>query len=87
MHTYGPAVSAKNPLNIISFWEKASPKPPLEWSKWVALVELAFFAIDEIEIRNLLRDKPGVTLPTKPILAVEIQGETDAQRRNRDVRN
>ena len=81
------AGSAKNPLNIISFWEKASAEPPLEWSKWLALVELAVFAKDGIEIRNLLREKPEVTLPSEPILEVEIQGETDAQRRNRDVRN
>ena len=59
----------------------------LEWSKWVALVELAVFAKNGIEIRNLLREKPEVTLPSDPILEVEIQGETDAQRRNQDVRN
>ena len=63
-----PARSAKNPTNISSFWEKASAEHPLEWSKWVALVELAVFAKDGIEIRNLLRDKPEVTLPIEPIL-------------------
>ena len=82
-----PAGSTKNPLNINSFWEKASAEPPLEWSKWVALEELAVFAKDGIEIRNLLREKSEVTLPSEPILEVEIQGETDEQRRNRDVRN
>ena len=81
-----PAGSAKNPLSINSFWEKASSEPPLEWSKWVALVELAVFAKDG-EIQNLLREKPPITLPTEPILEAEIHGETDAQRRNRDVRN
>ena len=81
-----PAGSAKNPLKINSFLEKALAEPPLEWSKWVALVELAVFAKDGIEIRNL-REKPEITLPTEPILEVEIHGETNAQRRNRDVRN
>ena len=60
---------------------------PLEWSKWVTIVELALFAKDGIEIQDLLREKPDIVLPTKPILEVEIQGETDAQRRNRAVRN
>ena len=36
-----------------------------------------------IEIQNLIREKAEVTLPTEPILEVEIQGETDAQWRNR----
>ena len=49
------AGSTKNRLSINSFCEKASAEPPLEWSKWVALVELAVFAKDGIEILNLLR--------------------------------
>ena len=83
-----PAGSTKNPLSINSFWEKASAEPPLEWSQWVALVELAVFvAKDGIEIQNLLREKPEITLPVETILEVEIQRETDAQRRNRNGRN
>ena len=78
---------AKIPLSINSFREKASAEPPLEWSKWVALVELAVFTKDGIEIQNLLREKPPITVPTEPILETEIQGENDAQQRNRDVRN
>ena len=82
-----PAGSTKNPLSFNSFWEKASSEPPLEWSKWAAIVELAVFAKDGIVIQNLLREKHEITLPTEPILEVEIQGETHAQRRNREVRN
>ena len=78
---------AKNLLNINSFSEKASAEPPLEWNKWVAQVDLAIFAEDGIEIQNLIREKPPITLPTEPILESEIHGETDAQRRNREVRN
>ena len=40
-----------------------------------------------IEIQNLLHRKPEVPLPTEPILEVEIQGETEAQRENREIRN
>ena len=77
------AGSAKNPLSINFFWEKASAEAPLEWSKWVALVELAVFAKDGIEIQNLLREKHPITLPTEPILENEIHekrmhnGETE----------
>ena len=77
----------KNPLSTNPFWERASAEPPLEWFKWAAIVKMAVFAKDGIELRNLLRDKPEVTLPTEPILEDEIQVETEAQRKNREVRN
>ena len=50
-----PAGFSKNPLNINPFWEKASSEPPLEWSKWAAIFEMAVFAKDGIEGRNLQR--------------------------------
>ena len=70
------AASTKNPLNINSFWEKSSAEPPLEWRKWVAIVELAVFAKDGIEIRNLLREEPEVTLPSEPIRDTGRKGRT-----------
>ena len=77
----------KNPLSINPFRERASAEPPLEWNKRAAIVELAVFAKDGIEIQSLLREKPESTLPTEPILEVERQGKTEAQRKNREVRN
>ena len=82
-----PAGFSKNPLNINPFWEKASSEPPLEWSKWAAIFEMAVFAKDGIEGRNLQRNKTPLVEPTEPIYEVEIYGETDAQRKNREVRN
>ena len=81
------AGSAKNLFNINSFWEKASAEPLLDWNKWVALIELAVFAKDGVEIQNIFREKPPLTLPIEPILETEIHGETDAQLRNCEVRN
>ena len=68
---------SKNQLNINPFWEKASAEPPLKWSKWAAIIEMAIFAKDGIEVRNLLRAREEL----------EITGETEAQRKNREVRN
>ena len=49
---------------------------------------MAVFAKDAIENRNLLlRDKPEFVDPTELVLEVEITGETEAQRRNRESRN
>ena len=77
----------KNPLNINPFWERASAESPLEWRKWAARLEMAVFAKDGIEIRNLLRAKPQLADPVEPVYEIEIQGKSDAQRKNREVRN
>ena len=62
-----PAGYSKNPLNINPFWEKTSAEPPVEWSKWAAIVEMAVFAKDGVEVRNLLRAKPPLVEPPEPI--------------------
>ena len=46
---------------------------------------MAVFAKDGIEVRNLLRTKPPLVEPSEPIYEFEITGETEAQRKNRDV--
>ena len=48
---------------------------------------MAVFAKDGIEIRNLLRDRPQLVEPSEPVYEFEITGETEAQRKNREVRN
>ena len=48
---------------------------------------MAVFAKDEIEVRNLQKNRNPLVEPTEPVYEVEITGETDAQRKNRAVRN
>ena len=48
---------------------------------------MAVFAKDGIEIRNFLRARPTLVEPAEPVYDLEIQGETDAQRKNREVLN
>ena len=62
-----PAGYSKNPLNVNPFWENASVEPPLEWSKWAAILEMAVFAKDGIELRILLRARPPLVEPPEPI--------------------
>ena len=62
-------------------------EPPLEWSKWAAFFEMAVFAKDGIELRNPQKNKPPLLEPTEPIYEFEITGETEAQKKNREVRN
>ena len=42
---------------------------------------------DGIKVKNLQRNKPQLVEPTEPIYEVEINGETEPQKKNRDVRN
>ena len=44
-------------------------------------------AKDGIEIRNLLRTRSQLVEPSEPVYEVEITGETEAQRKNRELRN
>ena len=64
--------------------EKASTKPQLAWSKWAAILEMEVFAI---EVTNLLRVKPQLVEPAEFIYEIEISAETEAQKKNREVRN
>ena len=73
-----PAGVTKNPLSLDPFWERASAEPPLEWSKWAAIVEMAVFAKDRIEVPNLLHDKQELVDLTEPVFEVEITGKTEA---------
>ena len=76
-----PPGFSKNQLNINPFWERESAEPPLEWTKWAALLEMAVFAKDGIEVRNLLRKRPPLVESSEPVYEFEITGETDAQRK------
>ena len=82
-----PTGFLKIPLNINPFWERASAEPPLEWTKWAEILEMAVFAKDGFEIRNLLRTRPQLVEPSEPVYEVETTGETEAQRKNPEVRN
>ena len=81
-----PSGFTKKPLSINPFWEKASAEPPLEWSKWAAILEVAAFIKDGIEVRNLVRAKPPLFETPEPIYELEISGETEAQKKTRDKR-
>ena len=77
---------SKNPLYINPFWKKSSAELPFEWSKWAELHEMAVFAKDRIEVRNLLKAKLALFVPAESILEVVITGGTEAQKKKRDVK-
>ena len=77
----------RNPLSIPPLWQRASVEPPLEWSKRAAMMEMAVFAKDGIEVKVLLRTKTPVIEPSEPTYKVEITVETEAKKGTRDIRN
>ena len=48
---------------------------------------MAVFAKDENGVRNLQKNKPEIVEPTEPIYEIEITGDTEAQKKNREVKN
>ena len=50
-------------------------------------MEMAVFAKDGTEVRFLVRTKAPVLELSEPTYEVEITGELEAQKRNRDIRN
>ena len=82
-----PALTKKNPLGIAPFWQKASAEPPTEWEKWNQQLYLGIVAKDGINLQKLLRDPPAVRKPQEPGYELPIEGETQAQTRDRNIRN
>ena len=48
---------------------------------------MAISTKDGIDVRNFLRDKLELVDPPEPVLEVETTGETDAQRKYKEIRN
>ena len=81
-----PAVT-KNPLGISPFWQKASAAPPIEWEKGNQQLFLGIIAKDGIDLSKLLRDPPAIRRPQEPGYELPIDGETNVQIRDRNLRN
>ena len=81
-----PALT-KNPLGITSFWQKASAEPPVEWDKWNQQLFLGIIAKDGVNLNKLLHNPPTIRKPQEPGYELNIEGETDKQIRDRNLRN
>ena len=81
-----PAIT-KNPLGISPFWQKASADPPVEWEKWNQQLFLGIIAKDGIDLSKLLRNPPAIRRPQEPGYELPIEGETNIQIRDRNLRN
>ena len=81
-----PAVP-KNPLGITPFSQKASAEPPVEWDKWNQQLFLGIDAKDGVNMTKLLQIPPAIRKPQDSGYELPIEGETDKQIRERNLRN
>ena len=80
---------ARSPVGIPFFWESGL-EPPVEWLIWAATLKLAIMAKNSKNVDSLLKHKPDrkdLTYPTEPTYEPPTENETQAQHRERDLRN
>ena len=80
---------ARSPVGIPFFWETGI-EPPVEWPIWAATLKLAIMAKNSINVDSLLKHKPDrkdLTYPLEPTYEPSTENETQAQHRERDLRN
>ena len=80
---------ARSPVGIPFFWEYGV-EPPVEWPIWAATLKLAIMAENSINFDSLLKHKPDrkdLTYPIEPTYEPPTENETQAQHRERDLRN
>ena len=76
-------------IRRISTRSGRKPQPSQHWNghNGQRFFEMTVFAKDGIEVRNLQKNKHGLVEPTEPMYEVEITGETEDQKKNREVRS
>ena len=80
---------ARSPVGIPFFWESGM-EPPVEWPTWAAILKLAIMAKNSLNVDSLLKHKPDIkdlTYPAEPTYEPPTENETQAQHRERDLRN
>ena len=80
---------ARSPVGIPYFWESGM-EPPVEWPTWAATLKLAIMAKASIKVDYHLKQKPEIKdliYPTEPTYEPPTENETEAQHRERDLKN
>ena len=72
----------KTILGLEPFWEKSSSNPPTPWEKWRSQLKMALVAKTNIELDDLLREKPTtiIYLP-EPVEEQPVQNPTQTMER------
>ena len=81
------AEKGKTILGLEPFWEKPSSNPPTPWEKWRSQLKMALVAKTNIELDDLLREKPTTIIyPPEPVEEQPVQNPTQTMERERLTR-
>ena len=81
------AEKGKTILGLEPFWDKPSSNPPTPWEKWRSQLKMALVAKTNIELDDLLREKPTTIIyPPEPVEEQPVQNPTQTMERERITR-
>ena len=75
-------------LGLEPFWDKPSSNPPISWEKWRSQLKMALVAKTNIELDELLQERPTAVIypPPEPVEEQPIQNPTQTLERERMTR-
>ena len=74
-------------LALAPFWERPSYNFPIPWEKWRSQLKMALVAKTNIELDELLREKPTTVIyPPKPVEEQPVNNPTQTMERERLTR-
>ena len=82
------AEKGRNILGLEPFWERPSSNPPpIPWEKWRIQIKMALVAKTNIELDELLREKPTTVIyPPEPVEEQPVNNPTQTMERERLTR-
>ena len=80
-------LKGKSILGLEPIWERPSSNPPIPWEKWRSQIKMAIVAKTNIQVEDLLREKPtSVTYPPEPAEEPPVNNPTQTMERERLTR-
>ena len=80
-------LKGKTILGLEPFWERPCSNPPIPWEKWRRQLKMAIVAKTNIQVEDLLREKPtSVTYPPEPAEEPPVNNPTQTMERERLTR-
>ena len=80
-------LKGKTIIGLEPFWEKPSSNPPIPWEKWRSQLKMAIVAKTNIQVEDLLREKPtAVIYPPEPAEEPPVNNPTQTMEQERLTR-
>ena len=83
------AQSMKSPIGVPFFWESGANRS-IEWQKWFSTFKMAVMAKENMQVEQLLRNKPTLNdlfYPTVSSYEERIENSNEEEERKRGIKN